>query len=56
MLSVVSRVRGHRGHWNGSVNLNMGTLGSGPSAGADAAGEQFVFRQGTEANLWEAWY
>jgi hypothetical protein len=40
-----------------AVNLvEMGTLGSAPAAGVDAAGNTYVFWQGADGNLWEAYW
>lgn len=42
--------------WHGAINLGGGPLGSGPTAGVDAAGKQFVFWRGTDGQLWDKWY
>jgi hypothetical protein len=34
----------------------MGPLESQPSVGSTSGGEQFVFWQGTDNNLWEAYF
>lgn len=43
------------GGWGSAIDLGAGPLGSGPSAGGDAASEQFVFWQGTDGALWDQW-
>ncbi len=36
--------------------FGVASIGSAPAAGADGAGEQFVFWQGTDGRLWERRY
>jgi hypothetical protein len=42
--------------WTRPTNLGGGPLGSQPSSGADARGDQFVFWRGTDGSLWEKWH
>jgi hypothetical protein len=42
--------------WQAAVSHGAGPLGSGPTAGADSAGGQFVFWEGAGGTLWDEWY
>jgi hypothetical protein len=42
--------------WSNAINLNAGPLGSGPTAGVDGVGNQYVFWEGTNGALWDRWY
>ncbi len=41
--------------WQKPVNLRSGPLGSGPTAGVDADGGEYVFWAGTNGALWDKW-
>ncbi len=43
---------GDGGQWHGPLMLGGGTLGSTPAVAADAAGNQYVFWEGTDRDLW----
>jgi hypothetical protein len=42
--------------WSNGIDLKAGPLGSGPAAGADGSGDQYVFWEGTNGALWDRWY
>jgi DNA-binding beta-propeller fold protein YncE len=44
------------GGWHAAISHGAGPMGSAPTAGADRAGEQFVFWKGTNGTLWDEWY